>query len=355
MTTTRRRTRADLPAVPVIKNSAGQPVTLDDRETHHANFLQRQLEDRFGNSIGADVNLTVLTTIVKRVSEMKFFKIPFADYVPVRVGEGAWSTFLTTFRSFSLGDDFETGVLNTGGNGGRMATADAAVDAVNVKVNNWAKQINWSIMDLAYAMKSGNWDLIESKEKARKQNWDIGLQKIAFLGTKDGTQKGLLNLTGVTVDTTTITKPISAMTPAELAVFCQIVVEKYRDNAARTCYPTQIVVPESDFNGMATQSSPTFPIKSIKQVLEETFQTICQNPNFKIRPSAYGDGKYSGLGVQKYVLNNSEEESIRMDIPVDYTNTLANSIDGFGFQNVGYGQFTGVAAYRPLELMYFQF
>jgi hypothetical protein len=44
-----------------------------------------------------------------------------------------------------------------------------------------------------------------------------------------------------------------------------------------------------------------------------------------------------------------------MDIPVDYTNTLANSLDNFNFQNVGYGQFTGVQTYRPLELLYFSY
>jgi hypothetical protein len=114
-------------------------------------------------------------------------------------------------------------------------------------------------------------------------------------------------------------------------------------------------VPESDYNGMATQSSPTFPIKSILQVLEETFQTICQNKNFKILPLSYADAQYSGLPYQQYVLLNYDEESLRMDIPVDYTNTLANSVDNFMFQNVGFGQFTGVLAYRPLEMLYLQY
>ena len=89
--------------------------------------------------------------------------------------------------------------------------------------------------------------------------------------------------------------------------------------------------------------------------MEEAFKLITRNAAFKILPLAYGDAAYSTLGVQKYALYNSEEESIRMDIPVDYTNTLANSIDNFSFQNVGYGQFTGVLAYRPAEMLYFQY
>jgi hypothetical protein len=94
------------------------------------------------------------------------------------------------------------------------------------------------------------------------------------------------------------------------------------------------------------------------QLLEEGFQTICRNKNFKILPLAYcdvanaGGGLVAGAATAQYVLLNYDEESIRMDIPLDYTNTLANSLDNFMFQNAGYGQFTGVLAYRPLELFY---
>lgn len=42
-----------------------------------------------------------------------------------------------------------------------------------------------------------------------------------------------------------------------------------------------------------------------------------------------------------------------MDIPVDYTNTMQNTLNGFSFQNVGYGQYSGAVAYRPLETLYF--
>lgn len=89
--------------------------------------------------------------------------------------------------------------------------------------------------------------------------------------------------------------------------------------------------------------------------MQETFQTMTGNKNFKILPAAYGDSQYNGLGVQKYILLNYDDASVRMDLPVDYTNTLANSIDNFSFQNAGYGQFTGVLAYRPLEMYYMQY
>lgn len=345
---------------PTILNSQGQPIVLNAREKYHADWMQRQINDRFGNDLGYEVSVTTLTTIIKKITEQKFFEILPADYLPVRVGEGTWSTNLTTYRSFDAADEFETGMINTGGQNSRLATADAAVDALNIKVYPWAKSIGWSIFDLEFAAKSGNWDLVAAKEKARKRNWDLGIQRVAFLGARGqnasgGNCLGLLNQAGITVNSTVITQPISAMSTSDLKQFCTLVVEAYRSNCARTAFPTHFIIPESDYNGLAGQASPDFPIKSTLQLLEETFQLICRNKGFNILPLAYGDVAYSGYSYQQYVLLNYNEESLRMDIPLQYSNTLANSLDNFSFQNAGYGQFTGVLAYRPLEMLYFQF
>lgn len=334
---------------PVIRNSKGEKVLLTEQEARIANALQRQL---VSNNVGYEVDITTLTTIMKKITEQKFFHVAPADYLPVRVGEGAWSSNLVTYRSFSLADSFETGVINTGGNNSRLAQGDAAVDSLSIKVINWAKSIGWSLFDLQLASKSGNWDLVSAKEKARKTNWDLGIQKIAFLGTDDGSCLGLLNQAGITENTTILATPLSQMSPADLKNFCVKVLDAYRTNAARTAMPTHFIIPESDYLGMSAPTNPDFPIKSIKQSLEETFQTMTGNSGFKILPLAYSDAAYNALGKQMYVLLNYEEESLRMDIPVDYTNTLANSIDNFSFQNVGYGQFTGVLAYRPKEMLY---
>jgi hypothetical protein len=351
---------------PKILNSKGEPITLTAQEKYHADYMQRIVNERFGNSLGYEVSITTLSTIVKKITEQKFYEIPPADYLPVRVGEGTWSSNLTTYRSFDIADEFETGVMNTGGQNARLAAADSGVDALNIKVVNWAKSIGWSIFDLELAAKSGNWDLVTAKEKARKRNWDLGIQRVAFLGARGmnssgGSCLGLLNQPGVTVNPLTtggasvLTAPISSLNTAQLKTFTANLVDSYRNNCQRTAWPTHFIIPESDFNGLASQASPDFPIKSTLQLLEEMFQVICRNPQFKILPLAYGDKAYSGYSVQSYVLLNYDEESVRMDIPLDYTNTLANSLDNFSFQNVGYGQFTGVLAYRPLEMAYYQF
>lgn len=345
---------------PTILNSAGQPIVLNAKEKYHAEYMQRQVNERFGNSLGYEVSITTLTTIMKKITEQKFYEIPPADYLPVRVGEGAWSSNLTTYRSFEMADEFETGVINTGGGNARLASSDAGVDALNIKVYNWAKSIGWSIFDLELAAKSGNWDLVSAKEKTRKRNWDLGIQRVAFLGQRGsngvgGACQGLLNMDGITFNSSVIAQPINAMSPSDLKQFCGTVVEAYRSNVQRSAWPDRFIIPESDYNGLASQASAQFPIKSTLQLIEEMFQVITRNKGFKILPLAYGDKAYSGLATQMYVLLKYDEESIRMDIPVDYTNTLANSIDNFSFQNAGFGQFTGVLPYRPLEILYMGF
>lgn len=345
------------PLKEVILDTKGEPIVLSRLEQTIANNLQREFATKF-NALGYEVSITTLTTIMKKVTMQKFFEIAPADYMPVRVGEGAWSTNLLTYRSFNLADDFTSGIVNTGANNARLASADAGVDSLSINVYNWAKSIGWNIMDLNLAAKSGNWDLVTSKEYARKKNWDLGIQKIAFLGVAGNSNVlGLYTQSGITTNLTRITKAISAMTTAELKTFVAGVIEDYRANCVRTAWPTHFILPESDYNGLASQASPEFPIKSTLELLEEAFKVCTRNKSFQILPCAYGDATYNSavLNKQAYVLLKYDEESIRMDIPVDYTNTLANSIDNFSFQNVGYGQFTGVLAYRPLELLYFQF
>lgn len=336
---------------PTILNSEGKEVVLNERER----FLAQNLERQIRNSLGYEVSITTLTTIMKAITEQKFFEIAPADYLPVRVGEGAWSTNLLTYRSFQLSDDFTTGIINTGGNNSRLATGDAGVDSLTVKVMNWAKSIGWTIMDLEQAAKAGNWDLVTAKEQARKKNWDLGIQKVAFLGVEGNSEVlGLYNQAGIENNTSLLSGPISDLvsSPVNLSAFIRNLLEAYRANCNRTAWPTHLIIPESDYLGLATPSSPTYPIKSILQLMQETFSVMTGKP-FKILPNAYGDADYNDLSANRYVLLNYDEQSLRMDIPVNYTNTLANSIDNFSFQNVGYGQFTGVLAYRPLELFYF--
>src|SRR5574337_726146 len=71
---------------PTILNSQGEPIRLTKQEQYHADYMQRKINSRFGNSLGYEISITTLTTIMKKISEQKFFEVPPADYLLVRVG-----------------------------------------------------------------------------------------------------------------------------------------------------------------------------------------------------------------------------------------------------------------------------
>lgn len=333
-----------------IKNSAGEPIMLNEQEMLLCRYNQKKVND-----LGFQVDITTLTAISKRVVEQKFFEIAPADYFAVRVGEGAFMSEILTYKSYSIGGSFEQGVLQMGGNNGRLTQANTGVDSVSIKIKNWGREIGYTLMELAQAAKAGNWDLVTALEKARKTEWDLGIQRTAFLGGRSLPDVlGFLTQSDVTVNTTIMTAALKTMTPSQLKTFLETVISTYRSNSSYTAWPTHFTIPEDDYVGLASQSSPDFPIKSTLQLLTEAFATVCRNPNFKILPCAYAtpSNSDSTLTYPRYVLSRYDEDSARMDIPVDYTATLANTINGFQYQNVGYGQFTGFKAYRPKEMLY---
>lgn len=336
-----------------VQNSKGEPIVLNAREASIAKHNQVLC-----NALGFEIPITTLTAIQKRVVEQKFFTIQPSLYVPVAVGNGAFSSDILTYLDYSLGGDFETGVINTGGSNSRLAETDAGVDSIRVPIINWAKQVSWSLLDLQMAAKAGNWDLVSAKEKSRKKNWDLGIQKVAFVGLPGNTNvRGLFNQTNVTANTALITKYINAMTSAEFQALLAGILGAYRTNCAFTAWPTHFIIPELDYNGLANSVDEDFPLKSRLTRLKEAFAEITMNPNFKILPNAYADqvnnATYQSLNKNVYTLLNYDEDSVRMDIPVDYTSTVQSTLNGFQFQNAAYGQFTGVKAYRNLEMLYF--
>lgn len=332
----------------VIHNDKGEPIVLNAIEQRQANSVQKYLVE---NELGAEIDVTTMTAIIKKVSTQKFYQIQPSLYLPIRVGEHAYASNIVTFREYQTGGAFEEGLINSGKSNDLNST-DVAVDAVTVKTFPWAKMNKWTLIELGQAMKAGNWDLIEAKERSRKRNYDLGIQKMMFMGNADLGIEGLLSLSGVNTNTTRITKFIKDMTAEELNTFCANILGDYRTNTQFTAWPTHFVLPEVDYLGLAAPSSADFPLKSKLQLLLETFRVMTGNPSFEILPLAYANKSIQGTS-NIYCLYNYSDESLRADVPIPYTPTIANTTDGFEFKNVAYSQFTGAKAYREREFMYF--
>lgn len=322
----------------------------NEQELARAESLQNAISEQYGYMIP----MTLLTAIIRDVAEQKFYEIPVADYMPVRVGtEAAWAEDVLMFRSHYNGGDFEKGYIETGTEG-RLATTDATLDGIRVPARVWAKEIAYSLVDIAKAARTGIWDYVEQKEKSRKKNWDLGIQKTAFLGSKDGTMEGLLTLSDVTVNTTLVPASISAMSDAQFQSFVSGLVGAYQTNNNFTAMPNRLYIPQTDYTALTVATSVSFPLKSKLEYLKDALSAATVQPDFEIKPLAYlqaaqSDGK---LSTDRYVLMRYDPDVARFEIPVDYTVTVPNSYDGFTMRNVGYGQHTGVLDARPQEILY---
>jgi len=368
-------------------NSEGKPVLLPrniqlmcDAAEDHAKMMSKMAMPfnaitnavgSPGGAVGMDIPITTMTTIIKEKSEQKFYdmlgKTP-SDYVPIKVGQGAWSDFLLTYLVQKFADNLETGIIDMGSPTGRLAEATSGVKGLAVQTYTWAKSITWNMGQINAAARAGNWDLVSALEESRKMDWDLGVQRWTFFGGRglngtNGTTYGLLNQPasrGVVTNTTLITQKISSMNTTQFATFIQSLIDTYMQNTNYTTAPTHFVIPQDDFNGMATPLSPTFPVVSVGKYLEDAIKQIV--PTFKaVIPSAYAMPQYNktvlnvGTGLHVYALYNYDPRSLRMDVTVPYSTTVPNTLNGWQLQSVAFGQLTGLFPYLPQEIMYFVF
>lgn len=315
-------------------------------------------------SLGYQIAIDTLTFIKKQITEQKFYEVAPADYIPIAVGDGAFAQAILTNLTVSSARDFETGIIDQGVANDRLESADAAISSKTAVVANWAKAVQYSVFEIEQALMSNNWDMIESKHRARKKNWDLGIQKVAFLGIlSDQTNfPGLLtqSQTNVNSDIVTIQESISSMSAAQFSTFVSLVVASYQANCNYTAMPTHFVIPQSDWLGLASPVSSQYPFNSKLEFLKKAFDEIVPG-GIKILPTIYGMPNYNqavvntGVGISRYAMYRYDPESLRMDIPVDYTVTQPNSLNNFNFQDAGYGQFTSPIVLRNLELEYFDY
>ena len=338
-----------------------QEAVQESMKRHNARSLMGMtLRNATGDidtsGLGYQIAIDTLTYIKKQITEQKFYQIAPADYVPISVGDGAFSQNILTNLTINTSGDFESGIINQGSANDRLEVADTGVSSLTMVVKNWAKAVGYSVFEIEQALQANNWDIIESKHRARKQNWDLGIQKIAFLGSvNDSNVLGLLTQTGVNSDVGTLTKQISSLSATEFANFVAAVLGAYQSNCNYTAFPTHFVIPQDDYLGLASPVSSTYPVVSKMTYLKDAFDKIVPG-GIKIMASAYGIGSAavgSSIGFHRYAMYRYDPESIRMDIPVDFTATQPNTVNNFQFQDAAYGQFTGVGVYRALELLYF--
>lgn len=311
------------------------------------------------NGLGVDQTVTTLTTILPQIIEQKFYEVPLADYADIAVGQGnPFDSELYNWTSGVEGSDFEAGLMNMGSASSTGYADDIVLEPFKRKVVTWRKNVGYNIIeDKTFSRGTQNMSLIQAKYQARKKQYDLGLQNTFFLGLKsDKEVKGLLNQDGVTTDTSTLTKPLSAMTATEFTDFVANLLKQYQAMNGYTAMPNRFVVPQDDYIGLTRLLSETYPVPGSTriEVLENAIKPFA--PDFKVLGSAYSmKTKLAevGLNVDRYALYRKATDSLVMNIPLDFTITLPNTPDNFNYISTAYSRFTGLNLFRPLEMMYF--
>ncbi len=312
------------------------------------------------NTPGFQVDIDTLTGVIARITEQKFYKVNVADYLPLPIGENPFASELLFYRTFSLGGDFEEGTYKAGSAPSRTAQMETQIDSVKNPTLFWKGAIEYNVTELGQAQRAGSWSLIELKEKSRMLEWQLGLQRVAFLGvdSSGGTMNGLLNQPLATFgDPAIIPEFLSVMDPTEFQNFLARIQGEFFTTTNSTATFNKMVIPTTDYLGLANSVDETFPLKSRLQRLNESFQLITDNPNFKVQSSAYSIAVNNEIdgpsGKNRYAFYRDDVETLRMDIPIDFTQMNWDTLEGFNFYSVAYGQFSAVALLRPLEMLYF--
>ena len=303
------------------------------------------------NDTGLSQVIDTLTYVSGKLVEQKFYEIPFEQYVPTVLGEGAFSDLMLYYTNFADSEGFETGLVSNTGRTASLEAVDTHYESIEAKPIFWAKKTNYTVLELKQAMKMQNLpSLIEQREKVRQKEWQLGIQKVAFLGCNG--QAGLLNNSNVTVDTTSLTGLLSGIASSALNTFVSGIIGSYLANTNGVMLPDTFVIPLKDFAGLGSTVDSSFPIKSRMDFLLDAFKGATGNANFKILPCFYCDkANYDGTN-NVYALYNRDEENLVYNINVDYTVTQFASRDNFNYESAGYGQFTPVVFKRPQSVYY---
>jgi len=336
------------------------------------NSLQRELNndmaggagELFNDAAGYEIPITTLTQISRKITTQKYYDAKISDYVPVVVGEGAFSRALMTYKTGLNTTDFDSGLIRTGAN--TAATmADIQIEGDIVPIQNWKKALTYDIFELEEAGKTQVVNLISAKQEALKKTYDLGLIQKAFIGTtaQGNSFTGLVNhdMTlpyHVPVDAgVTIPVSISSMDAIQINTLVGALIKQYRIATGFTAYPDKFIIPTSDWFGLSELLDPRYPLADSSRyaVLIKAFRQQTKNPKFEIIDTPYVQAGFekNGLLKDRYILTVNDPTSIKMLMPVPYTTTLPGTKNGMDWESVAYAQFSPVQFLRPAETQYF--
>lgn len=303
---------------------------------------------------GLEQVITTLTQIVAGVQRQKFYTVAgsLTDYVPIEMGTGAYSKQLFQYAVAQVGDNFESGIVQVGNGINKDANVDIKVDGIHIRNNFWRMkyQATKEILEMG-KVNAETFSYIEEQERARLKTFQLGIQKVAFLGTEDGLNEGLLNQSGVTINTSLLPASVAAMTLEQLTNFAKTAIATYFANTNSTVFPNTWLMPTADYMSLGVPVNPQFPIGTVREFLEKAFIAAGAPADFRILHTVYNNTAGTG-NKGRHVLYNRDADTLTMYLPKPYTPYPLYPTNSLDMVSDAEAQFTGVWVKRPAELLY---
>jgi hypothetical protein len=325
-----------------IKNESIQPnwITMD-RKTNAGGDGYTQI-------------LSTLSQVLPEILSQKRYEVNPTLFVPFVEGQAPWLDESLMFTSGISSEDPEAGIVSMSNSAPQDDAVDIEISAIRNKRFFWRRSKFYSVNQIQQFSKLGVLgSLVEEKEKATLKVYDILVQRTAFMGAHGGT--GLLNNPDVAINAALITAPISTLSVADFNGLAGKMVAAFRNANFGTAFPDTLAISETDFFGLSNFPDATYPIKTRIEILEDAFKLVTMNPSFKILPNRYSESGVVTSSKSTYALYRRSPDVLRLEQPVPYTVTNANTANGFNFATVSYAQLSNVWVLRPLEMLYLQY
>ena len=347
------------------------PMVKDNYTKNNAVIKNNDASTAFG----ANFPIQSLAAISAEVLEQKFFLTDISKFLPINAGQNPFSPRRFTVKSFKGDSNPESGLISTN-NKGQYNRIDVGVDATYIDRQFWAKEIGWNMLELSQSALLGSYSLMRELLQFLAEDYDLFQQKIAFYGFSNRVGTGLLtgdnipsaqNNTAVTVNTSLITTPISAMSNTQLNTFVAGAISAYQANNAIYDFPDTFVIPQSDYTGMSVMISPSFGEASGSplSLLTKMFVEQTGNANFKIIGTPYAQASIAAntqyqtsagaapIVHDRYTLYKNKITSLELDLPVPFTLLGTGTLNQFDYVQLGYSQMGQVFNKRTQDMLYF--
>ena len=327
----------------------------------------RIFNNEVATSFGANFDIPALSQLSPDYIKQKFYFVESLEALcPIETGIAPFAPSRVTIKTFAGIQNPESGLISTV-NKGQYDEVETAIDNVTIEREFWAKQISYNFLQQAQMgfLGASGFDYVSSKLDALSTDYQLFVEKIFHYGFSKRDNTGLLTSSEVTVNTSLITKKLSAMTSAEFNAFIANVISVYQANQKIGEYPDTFYIPQSDYVGLVQQMSEDFPIKTKLQVLLEAMKAVTKNNYFKIERSFYNQKSFAAearfkkangdapLSYDRYMLYKSQRDRVSFDMPIAFTLLGTGTMNQFDFVQLGYAQVGKVFFKRPADAIYF--